>query len=443
MLKKLRFYSWLVKGIINRYQKTIIIFFVVGIILVVVSVTLVPIIKSNFASDHKVIGIVGTYSPSELPLHIQRLISAGLVDIDETGKPVPAVAEKWEILDEGKTYKFYLRQDLIWHDGQKFTSKDINYNLKDVEFVPLNDYQIEIKLKEPFVPLPNFLTRPLFRKNLVGLGSYKLLSVNLKAANITNLKLTRATTMADLPVLEYKFFAAEDIAKTAFKLGEVNVLYNMMSSEPFINWPDISIKENVQYDKSVAMFFNTSDGLLNVKEIRQALAYAIEKPETNRVLTPLSSKSWAYTTRVKQYDYDLNTAKDLLADQISSTSALTLSTFELHLPLAQRIASSWTQAGLETKVKVENGLPENFQALLAIQDIPTDPDQYMFWHSTQNESNITHYVNPKIDKLLEDGRKEVNYEKRKQIYFDLQRYLVDDAPAVFLFHPTYYLISRG
>ena len=48
----------------------------------------------------------------------------------------------------------------------------------------------------------------------------------------------------------------------------------------------------------------------------------------------------------------------------------------------------------------------------------------------------------KIDKLLESGRKESDQEKREKIYFDFQRYLVEDAPAVFLFHPTTYTISR-
>lgn len=443
MFKKLRSFSWLLKGILNRYQKTIIVFFVAGIILVVGAVSATPFIKNSVGSDQKVIGVVGIYSPTELPLNIQRLISAGLVDIDDSGKAIPAVAEKWDILDEGKTYKFYLREDLIWHDGQKFSARDINYNLKDAEFVPLNDYQIEIRLKEPFVPLPNFLTRPLFRKNLVGLGSYKLVTVNLRTGSIELMRLEPANKNVDLPTLEYKFFNSETLAKTAFKLGEVNLLDNMTNAEPFTEWPHIAVKEIPIFDKSMGVFFNTNDPLLSNKEIRQGLATAIEKGETNRVLTPLSSKSWAYTTRVKQYDYDLKAAKELLGVQEGTPSAITLSTFEPHLSLAQRIAASWSEAGFETKVKVENGLPTDYQALLAIQDIPTDPDQYAYWHSTQTQSNITHYVNPKIDKLLEDGRKEVDEETRKQIYFDLQRYLVDDAPAVFLFHPTNYIISRG
>ena len=51
--------------------------------------------------------------------------------------------------------------------------------------------------------------------------------------------------------------------------------------------------------------------------------------------------------------------------------------------------------------------------------------------------------NPKIDKLLEDGRKENNKEERKEIYHDFQRFLVEDCPAVFLHELATYSISRG
>jgi peptide/nickel transport system substrate-binding protein len=79
---------------------------------------------------------------------------------------------------------------------------------------------------------------------------------------------------------------------------------------------------------------------------------------------------------------------------------------------------------------------------LAIFDTPEDPDQYSIWHSTQKATNITHYENPRIDKLLEDGRSQINTEERKKTYLDFQRFLVEDAPAAFLFYPDTYSISR-
>jgi peptide/nickel transport system substrate-binding protein len=73
--------------------------------------------------------------------------------------------------------------------------------------------------------------------------------------------------------------------------------------------------------------------------------------------------------------------------------------------------------------------------------LPYDPDMYTIWHSGQ-VNNITHYKNVRIDKLLEDGRQATDENKRIQIYADVQKYLLDDAPAAFLYFPYSYTVSR-
>ena len=80
--------------------------------------------------------------------------------------------------------------------------------------------------------------------------------------------------------------------------------------------------------------------------------------------------------------------------------------------------------------------------LLTLWNPPIDPDQYYFWHSTQTNQNITNLKNVKIDKLLEDGRKVTNIEQRKQIYVDLQKVIADEVPAIFLYYPYSYTVSR-
>ena len=84
---------------------------------------------------------------------------------------------------------------------------------------------------------------------------------------------------------------------------------------------------------------------------------------------------------------------------------------------------------------------ENFLYKSPTIDIPKDPDQYVLWHSTQ-PTNISKYKNPRIDKLLEDGRVELNQETRKKIYLDFQRFLVEDSPAIFLYHPSFFTVLK-
>ena len=131
------------------------------------------------------------------------------------------------------------------------------------------------------------------------------------------------------------------------------------------------------------------------------------------------------------------------AKEASKSAKLTISTFAPYLSDAQSIASSWTTLGLPTDVRVVNTVPDTYQVLLSAQDLPPDPDQYPLWHSTQTQTNITNYVNVKIDKLLEDGRQEMDITKRKTIYADFQRYLTEDVPAAFLYYAKSYTVKRN
>lgn len=52
----------------------------------------------------------------------------GLVKLDENLVPVPDIAKKWEVNADGKTYTFYLRKDVEFHDGRQVTAEDFKYS---------------------------------------------------------------------------------------------------------------------------------------------------------------------------------------------------------------------------------------------------------------------------------------------------------------------------
>lgn len=54
----------------------------------------------------------------------------GLVGLDERLAPVPELAERWDIEDEGRRYVFHLRRGVRWHDGQPFTSADVRFTFE-------------------------------------------------------------------------------------------------------------------------------------------------------------------------------------------------------------------------------------------------------------------------------------------------------------------------
>ena len=117
---------------------------------------------------------------------------------------------------------------------------------------------------------------------------------------------------------------------------------------------------------------------------------------------------------------------------------ITLTTFPAFEKIALEIKSDWEKVGIKVNLETVNSMPENFEALILAQATAVDPDQYSLWHSTQS-TNLTHYNSPRIDKLLEDGR---SFKNRLEIYHDMQKYLLEDAPVAFLFYQLTYTIVR-
>jgi peptide/nickel transport system substrate-binding protein len=78
--------------------------------------------------------------------------------------------------------------------------------------------------------------------------------------------------------------------------------------------------------------------------------------------------------------------------------------------------------------------------LLYEVETTVDPDQYNLWHSLKvnyPDLNLSGYEYERVDILLEDARKTNSITTRQTKYAQFQRYLMGDAPALFLYHPTF------
>ena len=56
----------------------------------------------------------------------------GLLHFDRFGKPRPAIAERWDLSSDGKTYTFHLRSDAKWSNGDPVTATDFLRSWKRV-----------------------------------------------------------------------------------------------------------------------------------------------------------------------------------------------------------------------------------------------------------------------------------------------------------------------
>lgn len=440
-----RYFFRLLSAFLVRFRVIMFAGVVLGLLMFAVLNFIMPRV---FAKNTEYIGITGRYHTDQLPEYILNLLGQGFTSMNEKGEVIPALASSWESNSDATEWTFHLKEGVVWHDNTPVTSDTLQYTFEDAEIERPDRYTIKFKLSTPFSPFPAVVARPTFKKGLLGTGEWRVSNIKLAGAYVEQLTLKNGA--GEKKVI--RFYPTDDGTVTAFKLGQISTILDVLDPSAFKDWPGVSIEENHRKDRVVAIFFNNNSEIFktdlsqgrNNKPLRQALSYAIDKSvfPGERALGPISSMSWAYNPLIKDYNYDVSLAESRKKDSTYDGEEINLTTTPALLPIAEKVAEYWEAIGVSTNVQVVSVIPEDYHAFLAVYDIPKDPDQYALWFSGQQQTNITNYNNPRIDTLLEQGRTELDHEERRKIYLDFQRFLLEDAPAVFLYHPISYTVTR-
>lgn len=432
---------------LKRHKAAVLLGLVLFAILVFLQVKFNLIYETNTIR----IGIIGTYQEHDLPLEFTRLLSESLVEM----------VKGWETNSDATSFKFKLSDDLIWADNTRVLASDISINIPDVEVNATLEHTLQFKLKDSYSPLPSLLTKPVFKKNsnLLGIGPYRITKIEKSKIFITKIILEPARPAVpagrwaggskdkNLPKVYIRFYPNEKVAKIGFNMGEVQVLLGYPNSFLASQNPKAKLLARTDWGKIVTILYSTKDPLLSNRSLRQALSFQAPEIEGEEVANnPFPKTSWAYDSTSKKYlnnpkeaELALERAKQALeAEKLASELTLT-ATLNLE-EVARKVAAAWEELGFKVKIRIESGIPQNFQILLITQSIPSDPDQYFLWHSTQEKTNLSKYSSARVDKDLEDGRKTANIEERKEKYFDFQKTLLEDAPATFLYFPKYNIV---
>ncbi len=445
-----RLIFWLIKAYFKKWGRSILIFFFVGLFAFFALRVLAGFIPSTFPFiQRETIGIAGTFTINNLPHSILQTVSRGLTSVSPDGIVKPDIAGAWKIGDNGKEYVFFLRRDIYFSDGTHLTSKDINYNFSDASITRLDDYTIKFKLKDVYSPFLVTVSRPIFKKNFVGVGEFSINSVKLNGDFVTSISLSNKGAVKK--VIKYQFFPTEASVKTAFVMGEVSKIMNIHDTSfkkaKLGSFNSVVMEKTLNDQQLITLFYNTQDKVLSEKKVREALSYAVpdDFPLGKRNSSPFSPNSWAYQERDMQLQ-DIEHAKNLLAASESATGSsnqkFVIKTLPQYKKTAEILKSNFNKIGVSVSIEAVETIPSSFQMFLGDINLAKDPDQYVLWHSEQ-DSNISKYKNLRIDKLLEDGRKTVDLGTRKKIYSDFEKYILDDPPASFLYLPYAYEISRN
>jgi peptide/nickel transport system substrate-binding protein len=248
-------------------------------------------------------------------------------------------------------------------------------------------------------------------------------------------------------------------ARLMMEKGEVDLIDYAMISPDVLNQMegknDITIVNSPGYQiDDIAI--NTEKEYLKDPKVRQALAHAVNYDSiiddillggAKRIGGIVPEGMFGYNADVTMYDFDLEKSKALLKeagfdDGFSLEIAISENN-EVRKNIAVMMQSDFKKIGIDLQIKtlawptfldlVTTG--KHQLALAAWTPDYADPD-YNLWYFAHSSSkgpgfNLAFYDNPKVDKLLEEGRSTVDEAIRDKNYQEIQQIMSDEVPYIF------------
>jgi len=403
---------------------------------------------------------------------------------------------------------FHLRDDVYWHDGVKNTAQDFVYTYNQImkpesmaqNKIPMfenlvskveapDDYTFKVyylRLHVPAIgnwegmfPVPkhiyeheDFMNSP-YNRAPIGNGEYCFKEWK-QATSITLVKNTNYwREQPKFDKIVYRIISDDNAALAAFKKGLFD--YKSMRPEEYENEKDKDYFTNGYYVIKTLLrsywhiTWNCKKGsLFDDKLVRLAMTYALDRYSLatnyfhNQVIVisgPFFYANWAYDKSIAPLPFDLNMAKELLAQagwtDSDGNGILDKNgkefRFEILLgqtlsgeAIVQNLKENLAKLGIIAEPRVlewsafDARLKEHsFEAACFGWSTDIDPDPFDLWHSSQikNGINYCNYSNPEADKLIELGRIELDPKKRAEIYHKVHKILAEDQPMTVLFDP--------
>lgn len=437
-------------------------------------------------SDIKTLDPMGTNDTTSSIAH--RHIYSRLVEINEESQVVGDLAESWEQVSDTE-WKFKIHEGVKFHDGTDCTAGDVKFSLERAKEMPRvkqyveqidtitvdDDYNLTLKLKEPYAPLLASLSHTgtsivpeaavtaggdAFWENPVGTGPMKF----VEWAPNDHYTMERFDDYFKGPGKAHTITVRvlpEGGARTiALETGEIDMTIAV----------DAADVQNVEANSDLLALQKTSVaveylGLNCEKEpfnnplVREAISYAIDKQSiidvvlegrgtvANSVIN-INIPGWSQD--IKGADLDPEKAKALLAEAgYENGFATTLFTSgDVRNREAQLIQAQLKEIGIEVDIQLYEwgafldaiNAGDHDMFLSSWSNATMDPDASTFplFHSKNfgATGNRSFYNNPDVDAMIEAAQAESDNTKRMDLYKQIQEKLNEDAPWVPIFYGT-------
>ncbi len=424
---------------------------------------------------------------------------------------VPHLAKSWNVSEDGLVWKFHLREGVKFHDGTKLDAQAVKFNferwmnkdhpyhqgefvywgymfggfpgiIKGVEAV--DDYTIKFTLKSKSATfLPNLAMAPFgisspkaikehgedYFKHPVGTGPFKFQEweqgdriVLVKNKNYwkEGKPYLDKIVFRNIPDNNARFMELQSGTidmmdgvnpNSVPKLKETDKLKLVLRPSMNVGYLAMNFMKEPFDEPLVRKAINHA---INKEEIIESLYAGLAKPAKN----PLPPSIWGYNEDTDPYEYDLEKAKELLAEagyeDGFETTLWSMPNPRPYFPqpklIAQAIQADLKEIGIKAEIKTydwgtylnktENG--EHDMALLGWTGDNGDPDNFLYVLLDKDNAvkgsagNIAFYRSDELHDLLIEAQQTLDKDKRTKLYKEAQKVINKDAPWVPMAHST-------
>jgi peptide/nickel transport system substrate-binding protein len=431
-----------------------------------------------------------------------RTVFDPLAIVTATGEVEPYLAESITSNEDFTSFTVTLRPNILFHDGTPLDAAALLLNIENTSkgvltgpaFADFSSATISgplavtITMKSPWVPFPYYLADAqtgyiaapsMLNKpnggtsNPIGTGPFVFQDW------VPNSHMTATRNphywRKGYPYLDsitYKPIINDESRAAALETGEVDMIHS--------NSPDNLLefrgnKKYSYYDNSgqvlgqptvQCVMLNTNATPFNNKTLRTAMAMCVNQAQYAKVVdkgidTPMNGlfiKGSPYYTKTAYPAYDPSGAAKLVKQVVKEGQSVT---FNLNstsdpetLAAAQFLQQAFQQAGMHVNINIlaqatiiNDALAGTYQATLWRQFGATDPDENYVWWSTTTVGpplplNMARNNDPRIQTALEAGRTTGNKQARIKAYQQVNQYLAEDIPYLWLARDTWCVVAN-
>ena len=410
-------------------------------------------------------------------------------------EPVPALAESWQVAEDGLTYTFMLNSNAKFHSGNPVTSEDVVYSFKRaLELAKGNSWMIrnivtpdgvaaidattvDFKLVTPFaaflqvLPWIFIVEKAVVEANLGDDMGQGWMLTNTAASGPFQVARTEVGTLyhlargadawqpggGNLDGVIWQIVRETATQRLLLQRGEAHIAVDLTSEDmdSLKDAPGVVRVLEPEY-RTFSIKMNTEKGPMADINMRKAVSYATNYQAiadaagyANLMTGPLPDGILGHNPDLDVYRMDLDKAKEYLAKTDTPEGGISLrmvhvSGLEQQRRWALIMLDSLKQLNIDLEIQplkwpdmvAACGSPDTFPDFFPVYQTANygDPDNIAVaaYHSSRNGGwQNAVYHNPEVDALIEAGRAEIDPEKRVAIYREFQTKVVADSPDIF------------